>query len=215
MPLELLEHHLLGSPNSLRRLPIDLTPSTFTGLYGGFIKVYTIAVGMEPTLAAYLAGAMDSDGYFSIKKSTYGKRHGLQRAPGYYPLVGIKQITAAIPDIMLEHFRGYRFTQKPSTPNGKPLEGWQGTNQIAVRLISVVRPYLKIKGEQADLLLKLNVIRHRGKDGVFVGKQMGRWGKEMTVRRPVYSEDTVAEMDGIYWSVRGLNDTRLCFQTIG
>jgi len=58
---------------------------------------------------AYLAGIMDADGYFTIKKSTYGMRVIKNcKNPCYFERTGIKQVQREAIDLIHNNFGGYR-----------------------------------------------------------------------------------------------------------
>jgi hypothetical protein len=115
---------------------------------------------MDETTLAYLAGALDSDGFFSIKKSTYGIRVTGDRVnAGYSERVGIKQVSPIVPELLKGMFGGYVSLQKPSTTNGKPLFGYNATDAMAAAICKAVRPYLRIKATQCDCLLSLRYWR--------------------------------------------------------
>ena len=115
---------------------------------------------MNKTTLAYLAGAMDSDGHFSIKRNTYSMRIVRDSGqPSYSERVGIKQVTPHVPELLKETFGGTLGRQKASTANGKPLISWEGTNKIAATCTRALLPYLRIKRRQAELLLELRATK--------------------------------------------------------
>jgi hypothetical protein len=105
---------------------------------------------------AYLAGAMDSDGYFTIKKSTYHKRvRGDAVNPVYSEKLGLQQITPQVPELLKSHFGGSCGLGKPGTPNSKPLYRWGATDVNAAVACAKLLPFLRIKVQQAKTLLEL------------------------------------------------------------
>jgi hypothetical protein len=117
---------------------------------------------MDRELLAYLSGTMDSDGFFSIRRSTYRMRvkHDAVNAI-YAERVGLKQITQTIPDLLRECFGGHRYVSKPQTKNSHPLECWQATHLNAYRTCVALLPFLRIKSQQADLLIELHGTRNK------------------------------------------------------
>ena len=74
---------------------------------------------MDKTLLAYLAGVMDSDGYFTIKRSTYNIRKLKDsKNPTYSERIGLKQVHPFAVHTIHRLFGGYYHIQKPSTKNG-------------------------------------------------------------------------------------------------
>lgn len=118
---------------------------------------------MNDTLLAYLAGAMDSDGYFSIKKSTYAMRVRKDATNAVYSeRCGLKQTTAVVPELLKECFGGVLSLHRPATPNSKPMHGWQGTDLVAAKCAAALLPYLRIKRRQAELMLELRESKQAG-----------------------------------------------------
>lgn len=107
-------------------------------------------------LLAYLAGAMDSDGYFSIKKSTYHIRVVKDSInPSYSEKIGLKQVTREVPELLKKTFGGSLRLEKKSTKNGKPLFSWTATDINASEACRLLLPFLLIKIRQANLILEL------------------------------------------------------------
>lgn len=108
------------------------------------------------TLYAYLAGAMDADGYFTIKRNTYGVRV-LKNAknPTYSESVGLRQVTPQVPYLLKDTFGGTVRKTKGGTENSKPLYNYMSTDVIAFNLCEILLPYLRIKPEQVKILIEL------------------------------------------------------------
>ncbi len=113
------------------------------------------------TTLAYLAGAMDSDGHFSIKKSTYHMRVRKDAGnPVYSEHMGLKQVTPQIPELLKQTFGGYLALCAPSCKeNGRPLWSWQVTCRQAANATSALLPFLKVKCRQAELIRELQETR--------------------------------------------------------
>lgn len=110
---------------------------------------------MSKTLA-YLAGAMDSDGCFSIKKSTYAIR--VRKDAGnavYSERVSLKQVTPQIPNLLSSTFGGTVKLRPSQTENGKPLYVWAVTDKVAAEATRKLTPYLTVKRQQAELIGEL------------------------------------------------------------
>lgn len=112
---------------------------------------------MDNMLAAYLAGAMDSDGYFGIGRSTYAMRtqHGTTN-PVFSERVGLGQVTPDIPMLLRASFGGGIGVSSPNTPNSKPLYRWHTTDRKATLVCETLLPYLRVKRRQAELILELH-----------------------------------------------------------
>lgn len=112
---------------------------------------------IECTVLAYLAGAMDSDGSFGIKKSTYRQR--VRKDAGnatYSERLMLKQVTPEIPHLLKECFGGRLVLEKPSCEGtGKPLWSWQCTDKLAAEACRQLMPYIRVKKRQSEILLEL------------------------------------------------------------
>lgn len=105
---------------------------------------------------AYLAGAMDSDGCFSIKKSTYRIRVSKDSAnPTYSERLSLKQVTPQIPELLKKTFGGTVNLRPSQTENGKPLYVWVVTDKVAAGACGALLPYLLVKRQQAELVSEL------------------------------------------------------------
>jgi hypothetical protein len=111
---------------------------------------------MDTITLAYLAGAIDSDGSISIKKSTYHKRVRKDATnPVYSERVMLKQVTPDIPQLLQKTFGGSCVITKCYSDNSKDLWSFNCTDKIAAHLCNQLLPYLRIKRRQAELALEL------------------------------------------------------------
>lgn len=170
--------------------------------------VYNIV--MNKILLSYLAGVMDSDGYFTIKRNTYNIRvTKTSHNPAYYERVGIKQVQPQAVTLIYKYFGGYFHKEKPNTKNGKMLWSIQLTNLKANKFIKSIYPFLKIKKEQAHILIKLRKSLNQGKKNK--GKkiyQKSRWGSMMFSRRAITSKSQTKYREFLINKIKTLNDSR-------
>lgn len=111
---------------------------------------------MNDTDFAYLAGAMDADGYFTMKKSTYQIRVTKEsKNPTYSESVGLRQVTPQVPYFLKETFGGTVAISKGYTDNSKPLYNYRATDKVASSLCNALLPYLRIKKRQVEILIEL------------------------------------------------------------
>jgi len=68
-------------------------------------------------------------------------------------------------------------------------------------------PFLRVKKNQAKLLLDLVKYKRRGRKGVFVNKHKDRWGKIITFKNACYSQKQIEYMENLYTAVRSFNTT--------
>lgn len=109
---------------------------------------------MDRELLSYLAGVMDSDGYFSIHRRIGSvRRDGV--TPIYYePKLGLNQVSPLIPELMRETFGGkvYRYTH--ATREGLPWFMWASWSNVAIDAARVLRPFLRLKCGQAEVIMR-------------------------------------------------------------
>lgn len=160
-------------------------------------------------VAAYLAGAMDSDGSIGIRRSTYAMRvTGDARQPVYSERVCLKQVTPEIPTLLREVFGGSLMIQKPSVARGRPLYYWEATNAAAARALEVMLPHLRIKRAQAEncLLLRASKGLPRAETHVHRDGSASLTGTGVhVIRRLELSPETVAQREAFYVRSRELN----------
>lgn len=159
-------------------------------------------------LAAYLAGAMDSDGSIGVRKSTYAARHGEGRQATYSERICLKQVTPQIPELLKQTFGGSLMMQRPSTTNGRPLYYWEATNVVASDALQAMLPFLRIKRAQAENCLALRASKDLPRSATHVHRE-ARQSKTGTgmhmIRRMEVSSATLAEREAIYDRARELN----------
>jgi hypothetical protein len=114
---------------------------------------------MKPNVElAYLAGAMDSDGFISMTKRV------INGSVTYSEFIGLAQVTDTVPKMLQERFGGYiqlRTRRGEAAKNWRPIYYWAATTKLAANAIGQLRPYLRVKAEQADVLLALRASKAR------------------------------------------------------
>jgi len=104
---------------------------------------------------AYLAGALDGDGSFSLIKRTKGSSVGI--SPLYYPVIQFGGLHKELVDMFATEFGGSIFTRKAHINNDgknrKTFFAWktEKSNQCMPALESLI-PYLIVKKQRATLL---------------------------------------------------------------
>lgn len=105
----------------------------------------------EPTVLAYLAGVIDSDGYVSAARSRHKGRL-------YYgAAVGIAGTDRQPHDLAARIFGGNVRCYLPRGPRShhKPQFQWQRYGESARPVLEAVLPYLRVKRDRASLALEL------------------------------------------------------------
>lgn len=111
---------------------------------------------MNNEVSAYLAGAIDADGYITVKRSTYHQRVvGDATNPSYSERIGLKQTAPQVVQLLRDTFSGSYYLSKPQTANSKPLHCYLATCKIAIAICQAILPHLRIKRPQAEVLLEL------------------------------------------------------------
>lgn len=109
---------------------------------------------MDNELLAYLAGCMDSDGYFTIRRDTRSMRTD-GRTPTHVAMIGLRQVGPTVPHLLQATFGGHLHIAKSSAANGRPLHSWVATATKASAACVCLMPYLRIKPAQAQVLIDL------------------------------------------------------------
>ncbi|MFF8590023.1 hypothetical protein ACF061_01045 [Streptomyces sp. NPDC015220] len=164
----------------------------------------------DAAVAAYLAGAFDSDGTIGIRRSTYAQRvRGDAGAPVYSERIGLKQVTPQIPELLRETFGGSLMIQRSSTTKGRPLHYWEATNRVAAEALRMMLPHLRIKLLQAEACLALRASKDLPRSEQRVQNEepsisRNRWG-DTAIRRWVVAPHVLAERERLYLLVKELN----------
>ncbi len=96
----------------------------------------------------YLAGAMDADGFLSMRM------HKIRGCVTYSEFVGLGQVSATVPVLLCEAFGG-TVRQRNRDPKWKTFFYWVATNKGAAICAKALLPYLKLKRRQAEIICAL------------------------------------------------------------
>lgn len=112
--------------------------------------------GLAPTEAAYIAGLLDGEGYFGLRRSA-SHRNGRDRL-SYTPTVVLNMCEEKFLQDLVQcmpwnvtAILNKRKLQGRQSPSWRI--AWNGTN--CTSLCRVVQPYIRLKKEQVELLLML------------------------------------------------------------
>lgn len=98
---------------------------------------------------AYLAGVIDSDGYITVHRS-------VRNGKAYYAArIGIAGTRRQPHDLAASFWGGTVSLYTPKDPNHRSQYQWSRTGDGAVGPIEAVRPYLRVKSEQARIALEV------------------------------------------------------------
>lgn len=115
----------------------------------------------DPCILAYMAGIVDGEGCISI----YGDgRKTVTGFPVYRLSLAIAMQNKPVLDLFVSNFGG-RIYMAHKNPNAHKSPYWRLPYMChkAARVISTLRPYLRIKTEQADLAIRFQSTRIRRK----------------------------------------------------
>jgi len=112
----------------------------------------------EPITLAYLAGVIDSDGYITIHRS------GRNGASYFAARIGIAGTRRQPHDLAASLWGGNVSCYLPKNPLHRKQFQWSRTGDAAYTAITAIRPYLRIKEEQARLALELQEHIWAGRD---------------------------------------------------
>lgn len=145
---------------------------------------------------AYLAGVLDSDGWFTIHLNTKQSAN-----PTYSPDFGINQVEPHAIELAQRLFGGKISVidyskHKANRFSTKPMYHWQPDKLGMVVVLKELIPYLRIKRKQAEVILSLRV------DIVFHGRTGGREKKTL-------SPQTVAYRAKLYQQFREIQPPRV------
>lgn len=148
----------------------------------------------QDLIFAYLAGVMDSDGSFGIRRTTYGMRKRGEQTPVFSERVKLSQVSPIVPEMLKQIFGGHIDHPKSTAKKGKPLYRWEATQKVAARCIKTLYPFLRIKREQTEILIKLRESKNAQKPS--------RWRTNADRQR------LLAYWEGLFQEIRKLNDIR-------
>lgn len=125
---------------------------------------YTGVMVLDPTLLAYAAGVIDSDGYIGVKRSDYAMRvRGDATQAIYGARVMVKQVTPQAVGLLHQMFGGALMNASPSARKGRPLITWEVHSAAAGEVCRAVLPHLRIKVEQARNAIEVCDILREGR----------------------------------------------------
>lgn len=120
--------------------------------------------GREPSLAIgrdvsprYLAGFIDGEGALMIARSSDSSHKRYQ----YRARIAVANVDRGVLEDLQGSFGGILTNQPPRKTRWKHAYGLVWTDRMAGRILRAVKPYLRVKRRQAEVLL--NFIRHKAR----------------------------------------------------
>jgi len=119
----------------------------------------------------YCAGIVDGEGYVAIKKTRYLKSCP---SPTYHERIQIRMINEEAINLFKEVFGGNYYYEKPNCKNGKPLYCYQASDLIAYKICKILLPYLIVKKDNAERIMKLRESKYNISKAQRGGNRGGR-----------------------------------------
>jgi len=114
----------------------------------------------DPTVLAYLAGVVDSDGCITIYKNThYQRTHSESASPVYQPRLAIAQVEPEAVELSRDTFGGTIRHKLNNPGKSRQLLVWRADHNRFYEVVGQLLPYLRIKKAQAENALKLKAFR--------------------------------------------------------
>lgn len=152
---------------------------------------------VDALILAYLAGVMDADGCLTILKHKTNSKY--PDCVTYSECVSVGQTSNEAVTLLQELFGGTinLRTRREGEGRWKPMYYWVVNCKIAAECVTALRPYLRVKARQADLLLTLRA----SKDKKYKQTRTVRIG----VRWRQLDPAVVKEREDAYAAIRALN----------
>lgn len=168
---------------------------------------------MSDIRLAYLAGILDGEGSIMVRKNTYRIRNPKYndcKNPQYLPKIQIKMNDDRVLIIFKDLFGGTLYLDKKiyQSRNGfntnKPMFVYHIENKSAFNLLDTLLQFLRIKREQALLVLSIRTLKdeythNRVSDGKFHGQP--------------YSPELISKLEDVWLAVKRLNNSRYITST--
>ncbi len=157
---------------------------------------------------AYLAGIIDSDGNFRILK----KRGRRMRWPYYQMIVRCAQVkpSPAI-ELLAQTLGGSISTKRERRPNHRDLDLWTAHDRAALAATTDLLPFLRVKSQDAWLILELRRLKSRGKEDLTEWEHRTRWQRVIPMRKRSYSARQVAQFEEVQHALQELHRVRPFF----
>jgi intein/homing endonuclease len=143
------------------------------------------------TTLAYLAGLIDGEGYIGVKK-TNAKN---SVSPLYHERIQMRMVHEGAIALLASTLGGNYYRERPHANNGRPLYCYQASDAKAAEILERLLPYLVVKREAAE-----NVLRLRASKNDPRARRRGG----MTQRR-LMAPEVLAEREAIYLRAKELN----------
>lgn len=157
---------------------------------------------------AYCAGIMDGEGYIGIKKTKPYKTQG-RTTPGYHARIQVRMVDEPAIAALVGLFGGKTYREKPHANNGRPLHCWSISDAKAEATIRLVLPFLRVKVQQARIVLDLRKLQREGRKHrtkvTGYREFPNRAGTVRLVENRCFSDEYVERCEAFWMACRRLN----------
>ena len=163
---------------------------------------------MKQVDIAYCAGLVDGEGYVGIKKSKAYACQG-RKTPGYHARIQVRMVDEPAVKLLADLFSGTYYKEQPNANNGRPLFCWQVSDLSAERVLRILRPFLRVKAVQADIIFAFRELqatrsKHATKITGYRNFPNAK-GTQRRVANKCLSDEYVAWCDAFWMDCRKLN----------
>jgi hypothetical protein len=160
------------------------------------------------TTLAYIAGLIDGEGYIGVKRSGAYECQG-RKTPGYHARIQIRMVHEGAIKLLADTLGGWYYKEKAHLAKGRPLFCYQASDASAETVIQKVLPYLVVKKESAESVLRLRSLqaeghKHRTKITGYRNFPNSH-GTARQVANKSFSDEFVSACDVIYLRCKELN----------
>lgn len=151
-----------------------------------------------PTDLAYAAGIIDGEGSILISQMMPNGRD--RKSPYIQARVTVAMSDPRVPQWLADTFGGKASTShSPSKQNNKPVTVWRLNSNAAADFCALIRPYMRLKHRQADLLCEL-----LANPVITVNREGGRGNRltqeEIALRLDYWERMRALNREGRAWS---------------
>ena len=163
---------------------------------------------MNKTDLAYIAGIVDGEGYVGIKRSKANGKTTGRVNDAYHERIQVRMVDEPAIRFLADTLGGWYYKEKPHCNNGRPLYCYQASDKKASEILTALLPYLRIKTEQANIVLALTThqrtlpAEHVEKVSTILAN---RWGGFTTAMRGRISAEGIAYRESLWQAAHALN----------
>ena len=131
---------------------------------------------IEPIVAGYLAGFFDGEGCICLARRTD------TYLPRFMLTIEVGQVDPRPLELFKSLFGGIIRRIEPSGRRKKIFHDWRIHGKEAIKCLKILLPYLVVKQEKADLVIRFWSMPWRGKrGGIGTGKYISRTAEQVSI----------------------------------